>query len=170
MTWETRAFVFALFCFSKNSCPYEQIREKEVCVIIFFFRLPYIDFQVITHNKYLQGMQGVLVTGRRTKLTVSDRVCLKGRNSSHFPQLWSDLFSKPTHEVSSVCGKFFITYIYFFPRSTFVCLLLYVYQICSLAILFLGTGNGCHVDKNEPGFLLKKPHKRCLFCFQKNLR
>lgn len=108
-------FLFLLcFVLVRTAVPYEQIREKEVCLFFFFFfRLSYIDFQLITHNKYLKGMQGVLVTGRITKLTISDRVCLKGRNSSIFHNFEVTCFPNQLMRFP-LCVENFLLHIFFF--------------------------------------------------------
>lgn len=110
-----RFLCLCLFCFIKNGCPlWTNSRKRGLGFLFgcFVLRLQYINSQLITHNKHLKVIQGEPVTSRKTKLSISGRVCLKGRNRSYFPQLWSDLFSRANHEVFSVCGKFSIIHIH----------------------------------------------------------
>ena len=85
-----------------------------------------MNFQLITHNAYISqrnsGKAGYRY--RIIRMAIRGRSCLKGRNRSYFPQLQNDLFSKPNHDVFSVCGKFSMMHIYMLVA---VCV-----QICSL--------------------------------------
>lgn len=101
----------------KKDCPLRtHSRKRSFLLLLLFVCFSFWGYNIFSpdHTQWIsQGNSGK--TGYRcriTRMTISDRSCLQGRNMSYFSQLWKDLFSKPNHDVFSLCRKISMIHIY----------------------------------------------------------